>query len=65
MSPQPLVSVIIRSMGRPKLAEALEVGCPAADPGLRASMGAAARRKLTAVMRDQEARILAYYLEAA
>jgi hypothetical protein len=34
----------------------------AADPGLRASIGAAARRKVIAVRRDQQARILAYYL---
>ena len=34
----------------------------AADPGLRAAIGAAARRKVVAVMKDQEARILAYYL---
>ena len=37
----------------------------AADPGLRASIGAAARRKLVAVMQDQQARILTYYLGSA
>ena len=34
----------------------------AGNPGLRASIGAAARRKVTAVMQDQQTRILAYYL---
>jgi len=33
----------------------------AAEPGLRAAMGSAARRKVTTVMQAQQKRILAYY----
>jgi glycosyltransferase involved in cell wall biosynthesis len=36
----------------------------AADPGLRAAIGAAARSKVSAVMREQERHVLAYYLGA-
>jgi glycosyltransferase involved in cell wall biosynthesis len=36
----------------------------AADPGLRAAVGAAARRKVSVIMQEQQQRILAYYLGA-
>jgi tetratricopeptide (TPR) repeat protein len=45
-------------------AEALDcIDRLAPDAGLRAAIGAAARRKVVAVMEDQAARILAYYLD--
>lgn len=37
----------------------------AANPDARTAVGAAARRKVSAVMQDQEGRILAYYLRSA
>ena len=37
----------------------------AANPDARTAVGAAARRRVSAVMQDQEGRILAYYLRSA